>query len=274
MKRTRSRRDRMSTEADQVPPLDQSVPLSADSHGLAGQTALVVGGAGLIGSTICRVLLSSGMAVVAIDRDLESLRALQQQEPTLQGELADITDPSGRSRVQSLASALGASHLIHAAGWRKGRKNSRLDHAQWTAVVDVNLVSPAHVAEQFIDSLAGRGQTGSIVFLGSVHSHLVLGDPSYSAAKAGLEAATRELARRAAPSGVRVNLVAPGHVAVGPQGGAIPSQPTVLGGKALEPATVARAVRFLTCDHCSPHTTGAVLNVDGGLSLAAPWLRV
>lgn len=245
-----------------------------DIHGLAGQRAIVVGGAGLIGSAVCGSFHRSGMEILAVDRDEDALRSLARRLPQAQTRKADITDPADRAELPGVFAAFGATHLVQSAGWRYlSGEQHHLDYPQWAAVVDANLVAPLYLTERFIASLKERGEVGTATFVGSVHARLVLGDPSYSAAKGGVDTAVRELARLSARAGIRVNAVSPGHVEVDRDGEPARSHPTILTEKSLPPESIAAAVHFLTCGHCSPHTTGANLTVDGGLSLVAPWIR-
>jgi NAD(P)-dependent dehydrogenase (short-subunit alcohol dehydrogenase family) len=89
----------------------------------------------------------------------------------------------------------------------------------------------------------------------------------YSATKAALGMLVKELAVDAAPYGIRVNGIAPGWVAVDEQGGVLRHLYTPLGQSSIDPACIARAAVFLVSDYHSPATTGAVLTIDGGLSL-------
>ena len=246
----------------------------SDEHGLAGQRAVVVGGAGLIGSSICEAFQRSEMEVLVIDRDEHALRSLLRRLPGIQAQKADITDPADRADLPYVFSTFGATHLVQSAGWRYvGGKQHNLDYSEWASVVEANVVAPVYLTERFIASLEQRKELGTATFISSVHARLVLGDTSYSAAKGGIDTAVRELARLSAPAGIRVNAVSPGHVEVGRRGEPARSRPTVLTEKSLPPESIAAAVHFLTCGHCSPHTTGANLTVDGGLSLVAPWIR-
>jgi NAD(P)-dependent dehydrogenase (short-subunit alcohol dehydrogenase family) len=114
---------------------------------------------------------------------------------------------------------------------------------------------------------------GSIVNIGSVNGLGALGDPAYSAAKAGMISLTRSLALEYGRFGVRANIVLPGTVRTPLWERRAKKDPKVLArlarwyplGRIVEPEDVARAVGFLASDAASA-ITGAALPVDCGLS--------
>jgi hypothetical protein len=114
---------------------------------------------------------------------------------------------------------------------------------------------------------------GSIVNIGSVNGLGALGDPAYSAAKAGMISLTRSLALEYGRFGVRANIVLPGTVRTPLWERRAKKDPKVLArlarwyplGRIVEPEDVARAVGFLASDAASA-ITGVALPVDCGLS--------
>lgn len=233
--------------------------------GLDNQCAVVLGGAGLLGSAICSELLAHGARVLAVDNRQGALGQLAGTE--IEAYLCDITDPVERAALVDRIADTAPRYFVHAAGGVTHTRARFPDPFEWFARHDVHLHSPVLLAHAVLNARHDRGESGSAVFLSSVHARYLKNDAVYSSAKAGLEIAARELALVSVQHGSRVNVVAPGHVSL--SGGASP--PTKLGRQSLAPEPIATAVRFLLCDDCSPATTGSVLQVDGGLGLWAPW---
>jgi NAD(P)-dependent dehydrogenase (short-subunit alcohol dehydrogenase family) len=106
---------------------------------------------------------------------------------------------------------------------------------------------------------------GAVVAVSSVNAFLAApGVPAYAAAKAGLEGLVRQLALEYGPRGIRVNAVAPGMIGGDSIADAAAGYPL---GRTGTPDEVAEAVLFLAG---AGFVTGAVLPVDGGLSIASP----
>lgn len=244
----------------------------ADCHSdLAGAWVVVTGAGGLIGRSIVDEVISVGAKVIGVDRSSDRLGAVRAHpEGSVRVVHADVTEASGADEVLHVIDGAQAAHVVHAAGWQVPEGRERVPEAnEWHSVLDVHVIGPALLTTGLLEATHGRGGSASVVFLSSVHEQMVFGDPSYGAAKAAMSGVVRELAALAADRGSRVNAVAPGHVA-DPD---VPSPPTRLGKKSISPRSVATAVRFLLCGHCSPHTTGATLNVDAGFGLNDLWAR-
>ncbi len=116
-------------------------------------------------------------------------------------------------------------------------------------------------------------RAGVIVNIGSVNGLAALGDPAYSAAKAGMIAMTRSLAQEYGRYGVRVNIVLPGTVRTPIWDERAKKDPQVLRtlerwyplGRIVEPRDIVNAVAFLASDLAAA-ITGAALPVDCGLT--------
>jgi 3-oxoacyl-[acyl-carrier protein] reductase len=139
-------------------------------------------------------------------------------------------------------------------------------------VIDTNLTGAFFTARPALRGMLRR-RAGSIVAVSSVTGlGGNAGQANYAAAKAGLIGLVRALARECGPRGVRVNAVAPGYVETDMTADVLTPErrEEILAltplGRLGTPADVAGVVAFL----CSPHAgyvTGAVLPIDGGLSM-------
>lgn len=243
-----------------------------DGHAdLAGSWVAVTGAGGLIGRSIVAELISVGANVIGVDRSSDRLDAVGTYDD---GRVvlvqADVAEPSGAGEILEAIERAQAAHVVHAAGWQVPEGRERVPEAdEWRSVFDVHVIGPALLTTDALQAMHSRGASASVVFLSSVHEHMVFGDPSYGTAKSALAGLVRELAALAADHGSRVNAIAPGHVAEP----VVASPPSRLGRQSVSPTSVATAVRFLLCGHCSPHTTGATLTVDAGFGLNDLWAR-
>ena len=149
------------------------------------------------------------------------------------------------------------------------------------AMVDIDLKGPIFLSQAALAALRAAAVSGdaSILSISSSVTFQALENYSvYSAAKAGLDMLTRCWAKELAPSGVRVNAISPGIVDTPVFERMMPREeiPAFLQGFAElvplgrvgQPADVASLAVFL-CGPGSAWTTGAVIPVDGGLSLAS-----
>jgi NAD(P)-dependent dehydrogenase (short-subunit alcohol dehydrogenase family) len=187
------------------------------------------------------------------------------------GVVADITREDDRSRVLAEATDFASSIdiLVNAAGI--GSRSSFLADqggiADWRRVYETNLFGPVQLTRSVCKDMVARDQTGCVLFVTSIHDRIIQGNPHYTSSKAALSMLVRELAIELAPHGIRVNGIAPGFVSTGVDGAELPHSATPLGGVAVHPTYVGRAAVVLVSEYFSGRTTGAVLTVDGGLSL-------
>jgi 3-oxoacyl-[acyl-carrier protein] reductase len=139
--------------------------------------------------------------------------------------------------------------------------------------VERNLTATFLTLKTFLPALITR-RTGSIITMASVAARLPGGAPiAYAAAKAGIILLTKQVAKEAAPSGVRANCIAPSTVLTERMQQAIPTeqqrQMTAMYplGRLGMPADVANASLFLASD-ASSWITGITLDIAGGQAMA------
>jgi pteridine reductase len=248
--------------------------MGAATLALAGQVALVTGGARRVGAEIVRHLHAAG-ATVAIHchRSRSAAQALAME---LNGGRAgsalvcsaDLLQTDAlRPLVAGIVAELGGlAILVNNASSFYPTPLATLSGAQWHDLMGTNLAAPLFLAQAAASEL--RRARGLIVNIADIHGLRPL--PQYlvySTAKAALIHLTRGLARELAPE-VRVNAVAPGPVLWPEAGLDVAQQQEIVSRTLLQragtPADVARAVRFFAAD--APYVTGQVLSVDGGRS--------
>jgi 3-oxoacyl-[acyl-carrier protein] reductase len=169
--------------------------------------------------------------------------------------IGDIADRHGRIDV-----------LINNAGIIKDGLFMMMEPESWQSVVDTSLNGFYNMTRPVIEKMV-RERSGVVVSLSSAASLLPnRGQANYSAAKAGLNAASRVVASEVARLGIRVNVVAPGlietdMIADAPKEHIKSLIPMARIGR---PEEVAKVVAFLCSDDAS-YMTGQILSVNGGM---------
>jgi 2-hydroxycyclohexanecarboxyl-CoA dehydrogenase len=241
--------------------------------------AFVTGGAGGIGSAICRALAEAGFRVAVADLPDTDSAPLAKEIDGLAVAL-DVTDPTSVERAADETRArLGAVRaLVNCAGWDELRPFVETDEPLLRRVLAINLEGPIRVTRAFLpDMISARA--GRIVNIasdaGRVGSSL---EAIYSAAKGGLIAFTKTIAREGARHAVTANAVCPGPtetpLLAGVTGGGedakrvIESMTRAVPMRRLgQPGDIAPAVAFL-CSEQAGFVTGQTLSVSGGLTMA------
>ena len=235
--------------------------------------ALVTGASRGIGRAIALRLAAGGRHVVVNYRSNdaaaeETLAALEAQGGS--GELARFDVADGEETKDAVAGIL-ARHgrfdvLVNNAGVTADGLFAMMSEKSWRTVVDTSLNGFYHVTRPVLRAMV-RKRRGSIVTLSSV-SGLVgqRGQANYSAAKAGVIAATRAIAQEVARIGIRVNAVAPGLIQTDMtrEVSADVVQDRVPMRRMGQPEEVAAVVDFL-CSDAASYITGQVIAVDGGM---------
>ena len=242
---------------------------------LDDKIAIVTGAGQGIGKAIAEKLAAEGATVVVSDLDEATAKATASALPGAVAVRADVTDRQGvQAMVDGIVQQFGrVDVLVNNAGWDKASAFVDSDPADWERAIAVNLFGVLHTCKAVLPLMAGQGR-GAVVNLGSDAGRVgSSGEAVYSAAKGGVIAFTKSLAREMARHQIRVNCVCPGPTDTalfasfaGPRlrealTKAIPFR------RLGQPADVANVVAFLASDEAS-FVTGQTVSVSGGLTMS------
>lgn len=235
--------------------------------------ALVTGGAGGIGSAICRRLARAGLFVhvqvrEARDESESLVHELRALGPGAELLAFDLTD--AQACEQALAGVLSSGPiqvLVNNAAIHDDAAFPAMQAHQWQRVLDVSLLGFFNVTRTLLMPMI-RTRWGRIISLSSVAALKGnRGQVNYAAAKGAINSATRALALEVATRGITVNAVAPGIIATPMSAGSFDAAaierlvPMQRAGSSEE---VAELVGFLASD-AAGYITGQIISINGGM---------
>jgi len=253
---------------------------------LTGRTAFVSGSTKGIGRAIAAGLARSGADTVINGRSAQSveeaLRALRNELPDarLRGVAADVATAEGAEALT--AEVPDIDILVNNLGVFETRPVLEIDDAEWRRFFEVNVLSGVRLARRYLPGMIERGW-GRVQFIASVSAVVIPEEMvHYGVSKTALLAVSRGYAKAAAGTGVTVNTVMAGPTHTGGienfvadlVGEDLPwdeaqrrflaeHRPNSLLQRLIEPEEIANMVVYLSSDHASA-TTGGALRVDGG----------
>ena len=255
---------------------------------LQGKTALVAGGAGLLGGEIADALAEQGANLVIASRDIRKCKKKCEQLlldfPNIKVKALsiDLTKPSTIEKcVSDSENAFGNLDILVTCAW-SGKKNSweTINDDDWNHDIEVCLNGVYRLIKASTNAL--KKTEGVILNIGSMYG-LVAPDyslyegvpqsnpPSYGAAKAGIIQLTRYLGSFLAPHKIRVNCISPGPFPFQEVLDEFPEFKKRLTEKnpmkRLGIAHEIKGTAALLCSDASSYMTGQNISIDGGWTI-------
>ena len=250
---------------------------------LAGQVAIVTGGAWGIGGATARRLAEEGASVLIADVDGEAAERNAAAIREAGGDAATLVADVGkhediRAMVDEAVRRWGRLTILVNNAYRFGPEASgsavEVGEEVWDAALAV-LMKSIFLGTKYAVPAMQRAGGGSIVNISSVHGLLMSpGSLVYEAGKSAVIGITRQTALDFGPSGIRVNAICPGHIVTeriqrqwdeNPSGLRFFEQQYAVR-RTGRPVDIANAIVFL-CSEEASFITGHALVVDGGLSI-------
>lgn len=242
-------------------------------NAFSGKTVVITGAAGGIGQCLSLWFGQRGARIIGIDKSVNAAAAVGALEDNGIDAMFLRLDIGDAEAVREAFSELDqVDVLINNAGYSNHHVLRLTTPESWSEEINGNLNGAFNCAYAAVERMKPHGQ-GVVINIASVNGQCALGDPAYSAAKAGMISLTRTLAQELGKHGIRTNCVMPGTVRTPLWRERAQKDPDVLKtlerwyplGRIVEPEEVASVVGFLASDAASA-VSGAVIPVDCGLS--------
>ncbi|WP_282297508.1 MULTISPECIES: 3-oxoacyl-ACP reductase FabG [unclassified Stenotrophomonas] len=243
------------------------------SKPLQGEIALVTGASRGIGAAIADTLAAQGATVIGTATTEAGAAAIGERLAALggHGRALNVTDAAALDAVlDGITKEFGAiSILVNNAGITRDNLLMRMKEEDWQAILDTNLTSVFRTSKAVMRGMM-KARKGRIINIASVIGVTGnAGQANYAAAKAGIIAFSKSLAKEIGSRNITVNVVAPGFIDTD-MTKALPEEQRTGLVKSIalerlgEPADIANAVAFLAGPSAS-YITGETLHVNGGM---------
>ena len=241
---------------------------------MSKKTVLITGASRGIGKAILEsfnddyFIVGTGTSESSVQSILENINSMNLEGDSFKLDLGD------RDSIKELTSLLDSKEiypdiLINNAGITRDNIMLRMQEVEWDNVIDVHLNGQYLLIKSFIKKMV-KNKWGRIINISSTSAVLGnKGQANYAAAKAGIEAMSRSLARELGSRNINVNCVAPGFIETDMTKEISEGNEDFLAsqiplGRLGKPNEIAEVVHFLASDQAN-YITGQTLHVNGGL---------
>ena len=241
---------------------------------MSKKTVLITGASRGIGKAILEsfnneyFVIGTGTSESSVQSILENLKSMNIEGESFKLDLGD------RDSIKELTSLLDSKEiypdiLINNAGITRDNIMLRMKDEEWDNVIDVHLNGQYLLIKSFIKKMV-KNRWGRIINISSTSAVLGnKGQANYAAAKAGIEAMSRSLARELGSRNINVNCVAPGFIETDMTKEISDGNEDFLAsqiplGRLGKPNEIAEVVNFLTSEQAN-YITGQIIHVNGGL---------
>ena len=252
-------------------------------RGLTNKVVIVTGGAGGIGSAICRRFAEEGAIVAVLDINLQAAQGLasqiEQKGARANAFIVDLADQNSvNAAVAQVEQNLGPIDvLVNNAGWDRAGNFLDTEKPLWDKIVAINLFGVLYMHHAVLKGMSARG-SGKVVNIASDAARVgSSGEAVYAYCKGGLISFSKTLARELARKQINVNVVCPGptdtalfrdFAGEGERGDKLRTALTrsIPFGRLGQPDDLPGIVAFLASDDAN-FITGQTISVSGGLTM-------
>lgn len=245
------------------------------------KVAFVTGAGRGMGREIARTLASKGFNIVVTDVNMENANETVSLIKEAGNEAVPVyCDVTTLESVQE-AVATALTHfntidvLVNNAGWDKVEPFLQSEPKTWKTIIDINLMGQIHTCKEILPVMIEKGY-GKVINISSDSARVgSSGEAVYSAAKGGVVALTKTLAREMARHQINVNCVAPGpadtplfqEIGAGNSKLVAALEKAIPFRRLAQPSDIANTIAFLASEEAD-YITGQTLSVNGGLTMA------